>query len=58
MTKDVSRDQLKQKEEIFHKVPKWGSSCELGQIFKQKTYQIWPAKSKENLVFLPLATSC
>ena len=38
MIKDVFCDKLKQKEEIFQKVPKQlERSLELGQIFMQKT---------------------
>ena len=58
MIKDVICTKLKEKEEIFQKVPKWDSSHELGQIYMLKTCQVWLAKWKENLVFLPLATSC
>ena len=31
IVKDVFRDQLKQKEELFQKMPKWERSQELGQ---------------------------
>ena len=40
----------------FKKCPNERASCELGQIYMWKTYQIWLAKSKENLVFQPLAS--
>lgn len=41
MTKDVFHNKLTQKEEKFQKVSKWEKSCELGQSYLQKTYQIW-----------------